>query len=104
VAGESAVDRAQMATAATQIEDAVGQIRGLQMQMNGYHADTKSGWQGNAASAFTAAYESFSADFTKVLNALEGMHEKLVGTRTNYQTTEDTNTSTVNRINSLLNG
>jgi hypothetical protein len=32
------------------------------------------------------------------------MHEKLVGTRTNYQTTEDTNTSTVNRINSLLNG
>ena len=40
----------------------------------------------------------------KVLNALEGMHEKLVGTRTNYQTTEDTNTSTVNRINSLLNG
>jgi len=93
-----------MATAATQIEDAVGQIRGLQMQMNGYHADTMSGWQGNAASAFTAAFESFSADFTKVLNALEGMHEKLVGTRANYQATEDTNTSTVNRINSLLNG
>ena len=93
VAGESAVNRAQMATAATQIEDAVGQIRGLQMQMNGYHADTMAGWQGQAASAFTAAFESFSADFTKVLQALDGMHEKLIGTRTNYQTTEDTNTS-----------
>jgi WXG100 family type VII secretion target len=103
VAGESAVNRAQMATAATQVEDAVGQIRGLQMQMNGYHADTMAGWQGQAASAFTAAFESFSADFAKVLQALDGMHEKLIGTRTNYQTTEDTNTSAVNKINGLLN-
>jgi hypothetical protein len=31
------------------------------------------------------------------------MHEKLIGTRTNYQTTEDTNTSAVNRISGLLN-
>jgi WXG100 family type VII secretion target len=103
VAGESAVNRAQMATAATQIETAVGQIRGLQMQLNGFHADTMAGWQGEAATAFTSAYESFSADFAKVLSALQGMHEKLAGTRANYQSTEDTNTATVNRIGNLLN-
>jgi WXG100 family type VII secretion target len=103
VATESAVNRAQMATAATQIETAVGEIRGLQMQLNGFHTDTMAGWQGEAATAFTAAYESFSADFTKVLNALEGMHEKLAGTRANYQTTEDSNTATVNRLGGLLN-
>jgi WXG100 family type VII secretion target len=103
VAGETAVNRAQMATAAVQVEDAVGQIRGQQSQLNGYHSQLVGGWVGEASTAFTGAFESFSADFTKVLNALEGMHEKLVGTRANYQSTEDANTATVNRVAGLLN-
>ena len=104
VAGESAVNRAQMATAATQIEDAVGQIRGLQMQMNGYHADTMTGWQGKAASAFTAAFESFSADFTRFSRRSTECTRSSSDTGANYQTTEeDTNTSAVNRISGLLN-
>jgi len=103
VAGETAVNRAQMATAAVQVEDAVGQIRGQQSQLNGYHSQLVGGWVGDAATAFTGAFESFSTDFTKVLNALEGMHEKLVGTRANYQSTEDSNTATVNRVAGLLN-
>jgi predicted translin family RNA/ssDNA-binding protein len=77
VAAESAVSKAQMAAAASQIETAVEQIRSLQMQMNGYHADTMCGWLDNALSPFTVAYESFSADFINVLNALDEMHEKL---------------------------
>lgn len=103
VAGESAVNRAQMATAATQIESAVGEIRGLQSQLTGFHSDTMAGWQGTAATAFTSAYESFSADFAKVINALEGMHEKLVGTHANYVATEDANTSTASKVAGLLN-
>ncbi len=103
MAGETAVNRAQMATAAVQVEDAVGQIRGQQSQLNGYHSQLVGGWVGDAATAFTGAFESFSADFTKVLSALEGMHEKLVGTRANYQATEDSNTATVNRVAGLLN-
>ncbi len=103
MAGETTVNRAQMATAATQVEDAVGRIRGLQSQMNGYHSELRGGWEGNAATAFTNAYESFSADFAKVVNALDAIHEKLVGTRSNYQATEDSNTSTVNRVSGLLN-
>jgi WXG100 family type VII secretion target len=103
VAGETAVNRAQMATAAVQVEDAVGQIRGLQSQLNAYHGELMGGWVGEAASAFTNAYESFSADFSKVINALEGMHEKLVGTRATYQATEESNTAAVNRVGGLLN-
>jgi ESAT-6 family protein len=103
VAGETAVNRAQMATAATQVEDAVGQIRGQQSQLNGYHSELKGGWVGDASNAFTSAYESFSADFTKVINALENMHEKLVGTRSRYEATEQANTQNVSRISSMLN-
>lgn len=104
MAGETAVNRAQMATAATQVESAVGQIRGLQSQLNGYHSDLQGGWVGQAASAFTAAYESFSADFTKVVNALENMHEKLIGTRSRYEATEQANSQASTRISGLLNG
>lgn len=103
MANESAVDRAQMAVAATQVEDAVTRIRGLQTQMNGYHSELMAGWVGTAASAFTNAYESFSADFAKVVNSLESMHEKLVGTRAHYQATEDSTTQSVNRVSGLLN-
>ena len=75
-----------MAAAASQIETAVEQIRSLQMQMNGYHADTMCGWLGDTASPFTTAYEAFSADFIKVLSALDEMHEKLAGARPNCPT------------------
>lgn len=103
MAGETAVNRAQMATAATQVEDAVGRVRGQQSQLNGFHSELMGGWSGDAASAFTGAYEHFSADFAKVINALEGIHERLVGTRTRYEATEQANTQTVTRVGSLLN-
>jgi WXG100 family type VII secretion target len=102
MAGESAVNRQAMATAAQQVESAVSTIRGMQSNMNSYAGQLQGGWQGQAASAFTNTYEAFSADFSKVLNALEGIHEKLVGTHSTYATTEETNTSTVNRISGLL--
>ena len=104
MAGETAVNRAQMATAAVQVEDAVNKIHALQSQMNNYHAELMGGWKGQAASAFTSTYEAFSADFAKVVNALENMHEKLVGTRARYEATEQSNTSAVSHVGGLLNG
>jgi len=103
VAGETAVDRAAMGTAAGHIDDALGQIRGMQTAMNSYHSDLMSGWAGEAASAFTGAYTTFSADFAKVVRALDNMHEKLVGTRANYQATEEANTTSANKLSGLLN-
>jgi WXG100 family type VII secretion target len=103
VAGESAVNRATMATAATQVESAVTQIRGMQSQMNGYHQNLMGGWKGEAASTFTSAYEQFSTDFSKVVNALEGIHEKLVGSHATYVSTEQSTTADVSKVSGLLN-
>jgi WXG100 family type VII secretion target len=102
-AGESAVDRAAMARAANQVDAAVQVIRGLQSSMNGYNAALAGGWTGQAASAFATTYEMFSADFAKVLNALQMIHDKLVTTQHNYTVTEDANTTQVRRVASLLN-
>ena len=103
-AGESAVNRQAMATAAQQVESAVTAIRGLQSNMNGYSSQLQAGWQGDASSAFANTYEAFSADFTKVLNALQSIQEKLVGTHGTYATTEETNVGQVNRVARLLGG
>jgi WXG100 family type VII secretion target len=103
-AGESAVNRASMAQAAQQVEAAYGMITGLQSNMNGYSSQLGGGWQGNAAVAFTRTYEMFSADFAKVLSALQAIHDKLVSTRNTYQATEDANTARVNQVAGLING
>jgi WXG100 family type VII secretion target len=92
-----------MAQAAVQVEDAVGQVRGQQSQLAGHHADLMTGWQGQAATAFTSAYESFNSDFTQVLSALQGIHDKLVTTHGRYQATEETQTAAANRVRGLLN-
>ena len=46
----------------------------------------------------------FSADFAKVLNALQVIHDKLVSTRNTYQATEDANTARVNQVAGLISG
>ena len=92
-----------MTQAANQVESAVSVIRGLQSSMNGYSSALQGGWTGQAATAFNGTYEAFSADFAKVLNALQVMQEKLASTQATYTTTEDTTTSQVGRIAGLLN-
>jgi len=93
-----------MAQAAQQVEAAVGRIGQLQANMNGYTALLSGGWQGNAAVAFTRTYEMFSADFAKVLNALQEIHGKLVSTHDTYQATEDANVAQVNQLAGLIGG
>jgi WXG100 family type VII secretion target len=93
-----------MATAAQQVESAVTVIRGLQSSMNGYNSQLQAGWQGQASTAFANTYEAFSADFTKVLNALQSIQENLVSTHSTYTSTEDTNTAQVSRVQAALGG
>ena len=102
--GESAVNRAAMATAAQQVEAAVTVIRGLQATMNGYNAELQGSWQGQAATAFANTYEQFSADFARVLSALAGIQERLVSTHSTYANTEDANTAQVGRVQAALGG
>ena len=103
MAGESAVDRAAMAQAAVQVDDALGQIRGQQSTLAGYHSTLMGGWEGDAASAFTNAFNAFNEDFTKVINALNGIHEKLIGTRARYEATEQAQTAVANRVAGQIN-
>jgi WXG100 family type VII secretion target len=103
MAGGTTVNRSQMATAAVHVQDAVDKIRHEQSQLAGYHAQLQGSWVGDASNAFTSAYERFNADFTKVINALEVMHDKLVGTRAHYESTEEANVASANKVAGILN-
>ena len=103
MANETTFDRSSMATAATQVESTVGQIKALQSRLQGAHGDLMGGWAGQSASAFTAAFNEFNADFSKVIQALDLMHEKLVVSRTNYNASEEANTTSASRIAQALN-
>jgi WXG100 family type VII secretion target len=104
VAGVSAHDAQLMARAATQVDSAVQQIRGLQSNLAGAHESMMSGWRGAAASTFTNAYTEFNADFNKVIVALNNLGEKLQQSGVNYTTIETANQSSANKIVSALNG
>jgi WXG100 family type VII secretion target len=104
MAGETSVDRAAMATAAGQLQDAVDEVRAQQARLTSAHGTMMGGWTGDAASAFTAAYESFNADFTKVITAMQGIQTRLVGTRANYEASEQANVTSANKIAGLING
>ena len=103
MANETSFDRSSMATAAAQVENTVGQIKALQSRLNGAHADLMQGWTGQSATAFTSAFNEFNADFSKVIAALNVMHEKLVASRVNYNASEEANATSASRIGAALN-
>jgi WXG100 family type VII secretion target len=103
MAGESAVNRAAMATAYNQCQDAVDQVKAEQSRLAGFHSEMMGGWVGMAASAFTSAYTEFNADFTQVLSALQEIQEKLVSTQRRYTVQEQQQTAAANRVQGLLN-
>ncbi len=103
MAGEVTVNRAAMVTAAQQVESALGEIRAQQARLNTIHDTLSGSWKGEASAAFTNAYMQFSTDFTIVVNALNGIHERLVGSHANYNATEAANTQTMNKVAAALN-
>jgi WXG100 family type VII secretion target len=103
VAAVSQHDAAMMAQAASQVESAVGTIRGLQSNLASAHESMMGGWQGAAASTFTTAYSQFNVDFQKVIQALDYLGEKLQQSGKNYTTVETANQSSANKISAALN-
>ncbi|HEX5497022.1 MAG TPA: WXG100 family type VII secretion target [Mycobacteriales bacterium] len=104
MAEHSAVDRAQMQIAANKVESAAQTIQGIQSKLQGHKTELRSGWDGKAAMKFEQVFNAWDADFRKVLQALEGMHEKLTHTRIQYESTEDEQERAAAKIDSLLNG
>ena len=103
MAGQSQVDRAAMAQAAQKLDEAVGTTRGVRSQLQGHKAELLGSWEGQASAAFNRVFEQFDADFAKVLNAMQGMHEKLVQTQQMYSRTEEEQTATVNSVANVIN-
>jgi WXG100 family type VII secretion target len=92
-----------MAQAAQRLEDAVGTTRGIRTQLQGHRGEVLGQWSGNAARAFDTVFEQFDQDFQRVINAMDGMHGKLVQTQATYVRTEEEQTATVNRVSNIIN-
>jgi WXG100 family type VII secretion target len=92
-----------MSTAAQQVEEALSSIRGQQSQLANYNSELIGSWKGEAATAFANAYTQFNEDFTIVVNALNGILERLGASHANYNTVEAANQETANRISTALN-
>lgn len=104
MAPQSAVDRAAMAQAAQDIDASANIIKGLQTRLEGAKTQMRVNWEGNASMAFEAVFNRFNQDFTKVLTALNGMHESLVQTKITYESKEQMSQDAVNKVQALLNG
>ena len=92
-----------MSTAATQVEQALSEIRAQQSQLANYNSDLIGTWKGEAATAFTNAFTQFNEDFTVVISALNGILERLGASHANYNTVETANMESANWISGLLN-
>ncbi|MFC9973763.1 WXG100 family type VII secretion target [Spirillospora sp. NPDC050679] len=101
---KSSVDRAEMAQAAQRVESAAQDLRKIQGDLGQEQSQLQGRWIGEAGSAFTKVYNEFNGELSKVLEVLNGLHEKLVQTKINYEASEQQQTESVNRIAGLLNG
>jgi ESAT-6 family protein len=104
MAGVSNVDRAAMGQAAQQVQEKANIIKGLQNTLDSHKSDLMSGWGGEAAMTFNQVHEEFNKDFTKVINALQGMHESLVHTKIHYESKEQESREGVSEVQRLLGG
>jgi len=100
----SSVDRAEMAQAASRVEDAAQDLRQIQSAVGQEQSQLQGRWIGDAGSAFTKVFNEFNQELSKVLQTLDNLHEKLVHTKINYEASEQSQTESVNRIAGLLNG
>ncbi|MBA9003173.1 MULTISPECIES: WXG100 family type VII secretion target [Thermomonospora] len=101
---QSAVDRAAMAQAAQDIDASANVIKGLQTRLDGAKTALRANWEGNASMAFEQVFARFNEDFSRVLRALEGMHQSLVQTKITYDAKEEMSQQAVNKVQALLNG
>jgi WXG100 family type VII secretion target len=104
MAPTSGADRAKMAQAAAQIEEAANDIKGLQNGLNTQKGAMMAGWVGNAAAAFERVFNEFNGAFNTTLNELNKIHEKLVDNRIRYEANEEQTQADIARLNALLNG
>jgi WXG100 family type VII secretion target len=93
-----------MAKAAGELDHAASTIKGLQTQLGAHRDAVLVGWKGKASNAFGDAFVTFNEDMTKVLVAMNRLHESLVHNRINYEKAEELQTDSAKAIHQFLNG
>lgn len=102
--GMHQANHAAMRQAAGEINDKANIIKGLQNTLEGHKQELMSGWGGVAALTFQQVHDEFNQDFTKVINALQGMHESLTSTAITFESKEQENREAASEVQRLLNG
>ncbi|MEV5704630.1 WXG100 family type VII secretion target [Actinoallomurus sp. NPDC052274] len=102
--GTHKANHAAMRQAAGEINDKANIIKGLQNTLEGHKDDLMRGWGGEAAMTFSAVHREFNEDFTKVIQALEGMHEALTHTAITFEAKEQENREAASEVQRLLAG
>lgn len=94
-----------MAEAAQNVDASAEVLKGLKDRVYGTVTNvTASDWQGPAARAFLNVGNAYVTDLGKVLAALEDIHQKLIGTRIQFESSQQDQVLAVAKIDALLNG
>jgi WXG100 family type VII secretion target len=102
--GVHKVNHAAMRQAAGEIGEKANIIKGLQNTLESHKAELMSGWGGDASMTFQSVHDEFNQDFTKVINALEGMHESLTHTAIHFESKEQESREAASEVQRLLAG
>jgi WXG100 family type VII secretion target len=102
--GQTTAQTAAMTQAAVHVDNAGQAIATIRNQVNDAVAATSGGYVSDAATLFRNVMEQWSADFGQIIQGLETIREKLVGTTKNYQGAMDSDSTSANQIAALLNG
>jgi WXG100 family type VII secretion target len=103
MAGGASAQIPAMAQAATQVDQAGQTLAGIRTRVGGAVANTQGGYQSEAATVFRNVMDQWGADFQKIVNGLNQIHEALTATHRSYQASVDTDRASANSIMSALN-
>jgi WXG100 family type VII secretion target len=93
-----------MGQAAQEVEEKANIVKGLQNTLESHKSELMAGWKGVASMSFEQVHEEFNQDFTKVINALNGMHQSLVHTKIHYEKKEQESQEASSEVQRLLGG
>jgi WXG100 family type VII secretion target len=95
------IDNAKIA--AQKIDHSASTIQGLQTHARQVHDDLRTGWDSDAADAFTTMFNKFDEDFGNVLAALQDLHIKLKQGTIKYESAVEEQHDAVNRVAGFIN-
>ena len=91
-----------MAAAIPAVEDGVQFLTQANQSIGTAMANVGAGWTSDGATFFRAVIEDFRAEYSKMINDLNEIHQALTGNKVQYTASAEQERANVNRFNSLL--